>query len=447
MSTTIATPPDKPPRKFPAPCWTQEETLALIDAYRNRWYALRRGYLRTADWDAVAAVVSSRCPDASPSKTSAQCRHKMEKLRQRYRTEKQRSLSFPGRFFSSWFFFDNMDSMANGSSPAVGSDQDSGNRIDSGFGIRIKSLGDRNSIESVFGRNNSKIDGDPNPNLDVDQDGVNPGGGFRVRTSLGDRKPAILGLMAKNVSDINGNSTPNFGSKVVNGYSVYLDDGSDEDVGDYTDFGSGSRVRTPIDDKLAPSLFRPTKIGKIHENIVPKFESSRYEGDDGGRFCAKNPIDPNSLPPAPGFRPKKFDKVADGGFSVKISSDGYSSPARFRPKNSEKHDWNSYPDVDSRVLNGLPSNLEKKIGGRGVKRERGPIEEMVSSIKLLGEGFVKMEKMKMDMTREIEKMRMEMEMKRNELILESQRQIFDAFLTLLLENKEKRANTTVLPES
>lgn len=118
-----AVPEEKPPppvRRFPPPCWTQEETLALIEAYRERWYALRRGYLRTADWDAVAATVTSRCPDASPAKTSAQCRHKMEKLRQRYRAEKQRSLSCPtGRFFSSWFFFDNMDAMENGTTVAA----------------------------------------------------------------------------------------------------------------------------------------------------------------------------------------------------------------------------------------------------------------------------------------------------------------------------------------
>ncbi|KAL0344564.1 UNVERIFIED_CONTAM: hypothetical protein Sradi_4287700 [Sesamum radiatum] len=124
-AVTVADTVEKAPRRFPPPCWTQEETLALIEAYRERWYALRRGYLRTADWDAVAAAVTSRCPGASPAKTSAQCRHKMEKLRQRYRAEKQRALSFPypaGRYFSSWFFFENMEAMENGTTPDVGSE-------------------------------------------------------------------------------------------------------------------------------------------------------------------------------------------------------------------------------------------------------------------------------------------------------------------------------------
>ncbi|MFS7988954.1 hypothetical protein Hanom_Chr11g01041051 [Helianthus anomalus] len=42
---------------------------------------------------------------------------------------------------------------------------------------------------------------------------------------------------------------------------------------------------------------------------------------------------------------------------------------------------------------------------------------MVSSIRLLGEGFMKVEKMKMDMAREIEEMRMETEMKQNEMMM------------------------------
>ncbi|CAA2961194.1 Hypothetical predicted protein, partial [Olea europaea subsp. europaea] len=96
------------------------ETLALIDAYRERWYALRRGYLRTTNWDAVATIINNRFSDASIPKISAQCRHKMEKLRQRYRAEKQRSLSYPnpaGRFISSCFFFDYMDAMENRTNP------------------------------------------------------------------------------------------------------------------------------------------------------------------------------------------------------------------------------------------------------------------------------------------------------------------------------------------
>lgn len=62
--------------------------------------------------------------------------------------------------------------------------------------------------------------------------------------------------------------------------------------------------------------------------------------------------------------------------------------------------------------------------------------EMVASIKMLGEGLVRMEKMKMDMMREIERMRMEMEMKRSEMILESQQLIVNAFVEGLKKNKK-----------
>lgn len=68
---------------------------------------------------------------------------------------------------------------------------------------------------------------------------------------------------------------------------------------------------------------------------------------------------------------------------------------------------------------------------------------MASSIKLLGDGFMKMEKMKIDMAREIERMRMETEMKRNQLILESQKQIVDAFLKGLIETRKQPRTETM----
>lgn len=79
-------------------------------------------------------------------------------------------------------------------------------------------------------------------------------------------------------------------------------------------------------------------------------------------------------------------------------------------------------------------------GSGGVKRraDASLAAEMVASIKMLGEGFMKMEKMKMDMVREIERMRMEMEMKRSEMILESQQMIVNAFVEGLMEKKNKK---------
>uniref|UniRef100_A0A803LDY4 Myb-like domain-containing protein n=1 Tax=Chenopodium quinoa TaxID=63459 RepID=A0A803LDY4_CHEQI len=110
-------PPPPPSRRLPPPCWTPDETSALIDAYRDKWYSLRRGNLRAAHWQDVADTIHRLCPHVSPPKTSVQCRHKMEKLRKRYRSELQRAKSIPHhRFSSSWIYFSKMDSMEKGNS-------------------------------------------------------------------------------------------------------------------------------------------------------------------------------------------------------------------------------------------------------------------------------------------------------------------------------------------
>ncbi|GKA15137.1 hypothetical protein Tco_0694884 [Tanacetum coccineum] len=62
---------------------------------------------------------------------------------------------------------------------------------------------------------------------------------------------------------------------------------------------------------------------------------------------------------------------------------------------------------------------------------------------MLGDGVMKMEKMKIDMALEIERMRMESVMKRNQLILESQKQIVDAFVKGLIETRKRPRGETV----
>ncbi|KAG7570477.1 MADF domain [Arabidopsis thaliana x Arabidopsis arenosa] len=101
-------------RRLPPPCWSLEETIALIDAYRDKWYALNRGNLKANHWEEVAEAVGVNCPDVTLKKTAVQCRHKMEKLRKRYRTEIQRARSVPvARFISSWVHFKRMEAMEN----------------------------------------------------------------------------------------------------------------------------------------------------------------------------------------------------------------------------------------------------------------------------------------------------------------------------------------------
>ncbi|CAA2986224.1 Hypothetical predicted protein [Olea europaea subsp. europaea] len=71
-----------------------KETPTLIDAYHERWCALWKGDLCTADWDAVEAIINSLFSDAPIPKTPKHCRHKMEKQYEDYRSEKQQYLSY-----------------------------------------------------------------------------------------------------------------------------------------------------------------------------------------------------------------------------------------------------------------------------------------------------------------------------------------------------------------
>ncbi|KAL1223750.1 Protein FIP2 [Cardamine amara subsp. amara] len=113
---TVASVPatSKSSRRLPPPCWSLEETIALIDGYRDKWYDLNRGNLKANHWEEVAEAVAANCPDVVLKKTAVQCRHKMEKLRKRYRTEIQRARSVPvARFISSWVHYKRMEAMEN----------------------------------------------------------------------------------------------------------------------------------------------------------------------------------------------------------------------------------------------------------------------------------------------------------------------------------------------
>ncbi|XP_043719990.1 trihelix transcription factor ASIL2-like [Telopea speciosissima] len=105
-------PPSASPHKKTAPLpWSHMETVHLIEAYQEKWYSLKRGQLKASQWEEVSISVAVRCGYDEPSKTATQCRHKMEKLRKRYRSEKQRSSP------SLWPFFNHMDRMERGPFP------------------------------------------------------------------------------------------------------------------------------------------------------------------------------------------------------------------------------------------------------------------------------------------------------------------------------------------
>ncbi|XP_057480434.1 trihelix transcription factor ENAP1-like [Actinidia eriantha] len=89
--------PAKKPQPLP---WSHQETVNLIEAYQEKWYSLKRGPLKSSQWEEVAVTVAARCGYEEPSKTAVQCRHKIEKLRKRYRSEKQRPNPHAWDFFA-----------------------------------------------------------------------------------------------------------------------------------------------------------------------------------------------------------------------------------------------------------------------------------------------------------------------------------------------------------
>ncbi|MCO5612234.1 hypothetical protein L7F22_066498 [Adiantum nelumboides] len=95
--------------------WSELETFHLIAAYQEKWYLLKRGQLKARHWEEVANNVFLRGGGSEPSKSSVQCRHKIEKLRKKYREEKQLEEQ-RGRGSSSWPFFEYMDAMERGKS-------------------------------------------------------------------------------------------------------------------------------------------------------------------------------------------------------------------------------------------------------------------------------------------------------------------------------------------
>ncbi|PKA50775.1 hypothetical protein AXF42_Ash017654 [Apostasia shenzhenica] len=100
-----------PRKSTPGSPWTDQETAHLIEAYEEKWYSLKRGQLKAQQWEEVAAEIAARCGLSAPSKNGTQCRHKIEKLRKRYRSERLRPVR------SSWTFFDRIDRMERGPIP------------------------------------------------------------------------------------------------------------------------------------------------------------------------------------------------------------------------------------------------------------------------------------------------------------------------------------------
>ncbi|KAK3008081.1 hypothetical protein RJ639_013608 [Escallonia herrerae] len=313
-------------RRLPPPCWSYEETIALIDAYRDKWYSLRRGNLRSSHWQEVADAVGDRYPLPSdiPPKTSVQCRHKMEKLRKRYRAEIQRAASNPKshRCNSSWVHFKRMDLMEKGPASAV--------TVNSGPVVADE----------------DDEDGD-------DEDD-------------GEEQELFYPKNVKSATAVSRISNGTRGSGIVNG---------------------PVRIRIPGRSSMPP----PPVVAKVYGKFD---EFSSYSGKHN---------------PNPNYGSTRVLKNGSvGRYEVGKSGGG---------------------------------------GGEGVRKRMDPVAEMAAAIKVLGDGFVKMERMKMEMAREVEAMRMDMELKRTEMVLDSQQQIVEAFAKACSDRSDKKVKQMPTLES
>ncbi|VVA26251.1 PREDICTED: trihelix [Prunus dulcis] len=345
----MAAPPQPKPRKFPPPCWTNDEAQGLISIYKDTWSALGRSNLRASDWETVAAALASRCPLVSPPKTAIQCRHKMEKLRKRYRNEKQRGLTHPGRFLSTWDLFRPMFDLECEAPALFGSDPDRETRV-----------------------------------------GVQFGRGFRVRKDENDR---YLAESDQNLSD------------------------PDEETWKGAGFRGGFRVNVGVRGK-----------GGENSSFSAGFDRYVSRGNDEARgFPVKSSGDRNLGPSE--FGSKSYGKTCNEKFS---------------PKRNLKRDCSYGAGTKSGFYKKFRGGLDSDGVGKEVE---DPIGQMASSVEFMGEVFLKMETKKMEMARDIVKMRMEMEMRQNELIMESQKQVLAACVDALLESKKKKKMKVVSSDS
>ncbi|CAI9758180.1 unnamed protein product [Fraxinus pennsylvanica] len=152
------------------------------------------------------------------------------------------------------------------------------------------------------------------------------------------------------------------------------------------------------------------------------------------------------------------------GFRIKIpgkASAGYTAPKVYDKFNEMggQNPNNHHPKINSSTCgygvfgkfsrDGFTGRDEigKGIGDIAMnKKGDNGMDEVVAAIETLGEWFVRIEKVKMDMAHEVEQMRMQMELKRTEMILESQQRIVEAFANAISDMKPKKSKKMPMPD-
>ncbi|KAL2326355.1 hypothetical protein Fmac_025413 [Flemingia macrophylla] len=72
--------------------WSEGAVSTLLEAYEAKWVLRNRAKLKGHDWEEVARHVSAR---ANCTKTSTQCKNKVESMKKRYRSESPHASSWP----------------------------------------------------------------------------------------------------------------------------------------------------------------------------------------------------------------------------------------------------------------------------------------------------------------------------------------------------------------
>ncbi|KAE8727488.1 Peptidyl-prolyl cis-trans isomerase [Hibiscus syriacus] len=202
------------------------------------------------------------------------------------------------------------------------------------------------------------------------------------------------------------------------------ENGEDEEDGQEQEF---------YDDVYKNGTLNTRSVQKLYRNGVGKnggsvSGSGGGEGNSGG-FRIKIPTGVSIAQPGPRYYGKIDQKyAANPNPNPSLNTNSHTSKVNFGGSGSRSA-------YGTRILRGFDDMPEKMAVSGKREREKDAVTEMVSAIKVLGDGFVRMGQMKMEMAREIETM--QMEMKRTEVILESQQRIVEAFAKAVSERKKE----------
>lgn len=119
-----------------------------------------------------------------------------------------------------------------------------------------------------------------------------------------------------------------------------------------------------------------------------------------------------------------------GGFRIKIPTTGRE---KFKPSKNVNSDGEG--------------SKWGQLAGKRQGHSSDPLQEVISAIKFFREGFERMEKMKIDMVKEIGQMQRQMETKRTEMILDSQQFMVETLAKVISEKKKKRRKSEEATET